>query len=152
MDCSLPGFSVHGDSPGKNTGVGCHALLQGLFPTYWSNPGLQHCGWILYHLSHKGSPRILERVAIPFSGDLPNPGIKPGCPELQMDSLPAELRGKPHLNYLFNLFLSVLQEANHFFNVHLLKCICICMHILLFNILFHMAYHRILDIVPCPIL
>ena len=33
MDCSLPGSSVHGDCPGKNTGVGCHALLQGLFPT-----------------------------------------------------------------------------------------------------------------------
>ena len=33
MDCSPPGFSVHGDSPGKNTGVGCHALLQGIFPT-----------------------------------------------------------------------------------------------------------------------
>ena len=33
MDCSPPGSSVHGDSPGKNTGVGCHALLQGIFPT-----------------------------------------------------------------------------------------------------------------------
>ena len=33
IDCSLPGFSVHEDSPGKNTGVGCHALLQGIFPT-----------------------------------------------------------------------------------------------------------------------
>ena len=33
IDCSLPGFSVHGDSPGKNTGVGCHDLLQGIFPT-----------------------------------------------------------------------------------------------------------------------
>ena len=33
MDSSLPGFCVHGDSPGKNTGVGCHALLQGIFPT-----------------------------------------------------------------------------------------------------------------------
>ena len=33
MDCSLPGSSVHGDSPGKNTGVGCHALLQGIFLT-----------------------------------------------------------------------------------------------------------------------
>ena len=32
MDCSLPGFCVQGDSPGKNTGVGCHALLQGIFP------------------------------------------------------------------------------------------------------------------------
>ena len=40
MNCSLPGFSVHGDSPGRNTGVGCHALLQGIFPTQGSNPGL----------------------------------------------------------------------------------------------------------------
>ena len=40
MDSSLPGSSVHGDSPGKNTGVGCHALLQGIFPTQVSNPCL----------------------------------------------------------------------------------------------------------------
>ena len=40
MDSSLPGYSVHGDSPGKNTGVGCRALLQGIFPTQGSNPGL----------------------------------------------------------------------------------------------------------------
>ena len=33
MDCSPPGSSVHGDAPGKNTGVGCHALLQGILPT-----------------------------------------------------------------------------------------------------------------------
>ena len=37
MGCSLPGSSVHGDSPDKNTGVGCHALLQGIFPTQGSN-------------------------------------------------------------------------------------------------------------------
>ena len=37
MDCSLPGSSVHGDSPGKNTGLGCHALLQGIFPTQGSS-------------------------------------------------------------------------------------------------------------------
>ena len=40
MDCSPPGSSIHGNSPGKNTGVGCHALLQGIFPTQWSNPCL----------------------------------------------------------------------------------------------------------------
>ena len=45
MDCSPPGSSVHGDSPGKNTGVGYHALLQGIFPTQGSNPGLPHCKW-----------------------------------------------------------------------------------------------------------
>ena len=39
MDYNLPGSSVHRDSPGKNTGVGCHALLQGIFPTQGSNPG-----------------------------------------------------------------------------------------------------------------
>ena len=42
------------DSPGKDTGVGCHALLQGIFPTQGSNPGLPHCRQILYHLSHQG--------------------------------------------------------------------------------------------------
>ena len=56
MDCSPPGSSIHGDSPGNNTGVGCHALLQGIFPTQGSNPGLPHCRRILYHLSHQGSP------------------------------------------------------------------------------------------------
>ena len=56
MDYSLPGSSVLGDSLSKNTGVGCHALLQGIFPTQGSNPGLPHCRPILYHLSHQGSP------------------------------------------------------------------------------------------------
>ena len=41
------------DSLGKNTGVDCHALLQGIFPTQGLNPGLLHCRWILYCLSHK---------------------------------------------------------------------------------------------------
>ena len=43
MDCSLPASSIHGDSPGKNTGVGCHALLQGIFPTQELNWGLPCC-------------------------------------------------------------------------------------------------------------
>ena len=59
MDCSLPGSSDHGDSPGKNTGMGSYALLQGIFPTQGSNPGLPHCRQILYWLSHQGSLRIL---------------------------------------------------------------------------------------------
>ena len=46
-NCSPPG------SPGKNTGVGSHSLLQGIIPTQGSNPGLLHCKWILYHLSHQ---------------------------------------------------------------------------------------------------
>ena len=52
MDCSLPGSSIHGIFLGKNIGVGCHSLLQGLFLTQGSNPGLLHCTQILYQLSH----------------------------------------------------------------------------------------------------
>ena len=51
----------------KNTRVGCHAFLQGIFPTQGLKPGLLHCRQILYHLRHQGSPRILDWVAYPFS-------------------------------------------------------------------------------------
>ena len=44
--------------PGKSTGVGCHFLLQGIFPTQASNPGLPHCRQTLYHLSHQRRPFI----------------------------------------------------------------------------------------------
>ena len=53
------GSTVHGDSPGKNTGVGSHALLQGTFPSQGSNPHLLHCRWILYQLTHLESPIII---------------------------------------------------------------------------------------------
>ena len=67
MDCSPPGSSTCGDSPGKNTGVGRHVLLQGIFQTQGLNPGLPHCRQILYCLSHQESPWILECVAYFFS-------------------------------------------------------------------------------------
>ena len=86
------------NSLGQNTGVGSLSLLQGIVPTQEPNPGLLHCGWILYQLSHKGSPSIcrgrggggvslspLQRILL---------GIEPGSPALQMDSLPAEISGK----------------------------------------------------------
>ena len=48
------------DSPGKNTGVRCHFLLQGIFPTQESNPGLLHCRQVLYQLSYEGqSPQMV---------------------------------------------------------------------------------------------
>ena len=56
MVYSPPGSSVHGDSPGQNTGVGCLALLQRIFPAQGSNPSLLHCRQILECLSHQGSP------------------------------------------------------------------------------------------------
>ena len=101
VDCSLPGSSVHGDSPGKNTGVGCHALLQGIFPTQESNPGLLHCRQILYQLSYAGSlnyllgiiifvlhpllvigcsNKLCENIIYTPSGNLLDPGIKPRSP------------------------------------------------------------------------
>ena len=51
------------DSPVKNTGVGCHALFKGIFPTQKSNQGLLHCRWILYQLSYQGSPYIHTAAA-----------------------------------------------------------------------------------------
>ena len=55
------------NSPGQNTREGSLSLIQGVFPTQGSISGLLHCRQILYQLSHKGSPRILEWVAYPFS-------------------------------------------------------------------------------------
>ena len=66
----LHGLYSPWNSWGQNTAVGSLSLLQGIFPardwTRW-NPGIPHCRWILYQLSHKGSPRILEWIDYPFS-------------------------------------------------------------------------------------
>ena len=64
---------VHGDSPGQSTGEGSRSLLQGIFPTQGSNPGIPHCRRILYQLSHQGTPGILEWVAYPFSSGSSRP-------------------------------------------------------------------------------
>ena len=117
MDYSPSGSSVHGDSPGKNTGVGClppgDLLNPGTEPrsptfqenTLLSEPlekcknssgdlqdqginqGLLHCRWILYNLSPQGSLRILDWAAIPSPADIPDPGIKPGSTALQAHQL-----------------------------------------------------------------
>ena len=50
------------NSPGKNTGVGCHFLFQGIFPTQGLNPSLLHCRQTLYHVSHQGSPQALSKT------------------------------------------------------------------------------------------
>ena len=63
IHCSLLGSSVHGDSPGRNSGVGCHALLQRIFQLR----DRSQVSRILYCLSHQGNPWILEWVAYPFS-------------------------------------------------------------------------------------
>ena len=79
LDCSPPGSSVHGDSPGKNTDWSVFPCPpQGIFPTQWLNPGLSHCPQILYQLSNQGSPRILEWVAYPFSRGYSQPRNQTG--------------------------------------------------------------------------
>ena len=114
------------DSPGKNTGLGCHALLQGTFPTQGSDPHLLCLKQVLYMLElshwvwfyllsrvqllrpHGRSPpgssahgilqaRILEWVAISSSRDLPDPGIACRSPALQADDSLTELWGNCHI-------------------------------------------------------
>ena len=50
------------NSPGQNTGLGSHPLLQEIFLTQGSNPGHLHCRWILHHLSRQGSSIIKENI------------------------------------------------------------------------------------------
>ena len=69
----LHGLYSPWNSPGQNTGVSSLSLLQEIFPTQGLNPCLQHCRQILYQLSHRGSPRILEWVAYPFSSGYSQP-------------------------------------------------------------------------------
>ena len=68
------------NSPGQNTGVGSLSLLQGIFPTQGWNPGLLHFRCILYQLSHRGSPRILEWVTYPISSGSSKPRNRTGPP------------------------------------------------------------------------
>ena len=75
------GLCIPWNSPGQNTGVGSLSLFQGIFPAQGSNAGLLHCRWVLYQLSHKVSPRILEWVAYPFSrgSSLPRNWTRVSC-------------------------------------------------------------------------
>ena len=88
------------NSPGQNTGVGSLSLLQGIFPTQGSNPGLPHCNSILYSWSTREAWEYWSGSPIPSPGGLPNPGIKLGSPALQEDCLPTELSRKTYLKHL----------------------------------------------------
>ena len=81
-------------SPGKNIGVGCHALLQGIFPTQGSNPSLLHCRQILYRLNHQGGPSNISK---------------------QRQSNCQEAKGNPTWNYLsiqsYHLWIEEIMSA-----------------------------------------
>ena len=100
-DCSPPGSSVHGDSPGKNTGVGCHALLQGIFPTQRLNPGLPCYRWILYWLGCFLDDVLSGRELLTPSGLFRclshiNSVLTLGCRRRRWHPTPVLLPGKSH--------------------------------------------------------
>ena len=80
MDCSPPSYPWN--SPGKNIGVGCHALLQGIFPTQRLNAGLLHWRQILYRVSHQGSPNFCKILPNVTNGYLVASRILPLFPSL----------------------------------------------------------------------
>ena len=83
------------NSPGQNTGVGSLSLLQGIFPTWGSNPGLPQCRQIL-PAEPQGKPKNTGVGSLSLLQQIfPTPEIKPGSPALQADSLSTELPGKP---------------------------------------------------------
>ena len=109
--CSPPGPSAHGDSPGQNTGVGCHALPWGIFPTQGSNPGLPHGRRILYRSSQQESPWILEWIAYPIlSAIFPTQESNQGVLHCRR-TLPAEL---PLLLMNFCFFFFQINEYWYF--------------------------------------
>ena len=65
--CDPMDYTAHGILQARILEWGAFPFSRGIFPTQGLNPGLPHCRWLLYQLSHKGSPRILEWVAYPFS-------------------------------------------------------------------------------------
>ena len=98
------------DSPGKNIGVGCHALLQGIFPTQGSNPGLPALQADFLPSEPAGKPKDTGEGSLSLlQWNLPDPGIEPGFPALQVDSLPFEPPGKLMNTGVGSLFL--LQEV-----------------------------------------
>ena len=84
------------NSPRNNTGVGSHFLFQGILQTHGMNPGLLHCRWILYQLSHRKAQESRSGWPIPSPGDLSHPGIEQRSPALQADSSPTEPSGNPN--------------------------------------------------------
>ena len=76
-------------------GVGSLSLFQGIFPTQGANPGLLHCRRVLYQLSHKGIPRVLEWVACPFSSGSSQPRNPAGVSRITDRFSTNELSGKP---------------------------------------------------------
>ena len=123
------------NSPGQNTGVGSLSLFQGIFPTQGSNLGLLHCRQILYQLSYKGSPRIVDWVAYPSPADL---AIRKAHSRLYF--LHIRVSYILYMKSLFWLLLELLSVSGNI-NIWLKTisltgslCVCICATFILFDL------------------
>ena len=109
--------------------MGSLSLLQGIFLTQGSNPGLPQCRWILYQLSHKGILRTLERVAYPFSGgsSWPRNRTRVSCIAGGFFTNWA-IREDPTKNdkYLIILIIEVIQGLVQAMSCHLSHLILVC--------------------------
>ena len=122
MSDSLQPYGLYSpwNSLGLNTGVHSLFLLQGIFPTEGSKPGLPHCRRILYQLSHKENPRTLVWVAYLFPSRSSPPRNWTGSPALQTDSLPTVLSGK-----LIDTYEFILLQINYWIYIWVGKNRCI---------------------------
>ena len=84
--CNSMDYTVHRILQARILEWVAFPFSRGIFSTQESNWGLLHCRWILYQLSHKGSPKILEWVAYPFSRGPSQPRNQTGVSRLQADS------------------------------------------------------------------
>ena len=120
------------DSPGKNAGVGRQALLQGIILTQGSNPGLLHCRWILYCLSHQGNPKGILSLLIPlcqsYASFTPNLlffsllMLLPGAPHFLKQHLTSMKSNIPRPLSLAQIYSNSKQLLNNFiqmFHIHL---------------------------------
>ena len=113
---SPPGSSVHGASPGKNTGVGCHDFLQGIFPTQGSNPGLLYCRRILLPSEPPGKPKNTGLGSLSLlQGIFPTQELNQGLLHCRRILYQLSYQGSPESNRLglkFWLHCSLVSHIN----------------------------------------
>ena len=139
MYCSPPGSSVHGDSPGKNTGVGCHALLQGDLPNPGIEPRSPALQQILYCLSHHGSPRILTGVGSLslLQGIFPTPELNSGVLHCRWFLYQLSYQGSPIILIVCQFIICILLGSLRYYLqiMMVLSLYNLCLYFLKFLIL-----------------